>query len=111
MFPGHVLQPEPALKQKNAAIEIEGLGLGLGFRNLLPCFGPIRENGGRKEPRGKLPLLSRRPLAGRREADQPLDETEQKRKIKIETLRFARAREPVDETVKVRSLDLRQSAE
>ena len=92
------------------AIEIEGLGLGLGFRNLLPRFGPVGEIGGRKEPRGKLPLLRRRPLPGRGEADQPLDETEQKRKIKIETHRFARAREPVDETVEIRALDLRQGA-
>src|SRR5262245_62171617 len=108
MLPGDVLEPEPTLEQNNSAIEIEGIGFRLLFRNRLPRFSPGGEVGGRKEPRGKPPLFRRRPHPGRREADQPLDETEQQREIAIETLGFARAREPVDKTMEVWTLDLRK---
>ena len=111
MFPGQVLQPEPALEQEQPAIEIEGLGFRLGCGDRLPPFRPMGEMRRRKEPRGQSLLLRRRPRPRRREADQPLDEPEEKREIKIEALALGRAGEPVDEAVKLRALDLRQAAE
>ena len=55
MFPGHVLQPEPALKQKNARSRLRASASALASE-ISSHAGPVGEITGRKEPRGKLPL-------------------------------------------------------
>src|SRR5688572_17433834 len=88
MFPGQLLQAEPALEQEEPTVEIKRLRLGLCLRDCLPRFRPAGEIDGRKEPRGELFLVHCHPLPCRREADQPLDQSKKERKIKIETLAF-----------------------
>ena len=53
----------------------------------------------------------RRPLAGRRDADEALDEPKQERKIEVEALGVGGAGKPLDLTVQARPVDVRQGGE
>ena len=96
---------------QQAAIEIERQGLPSRLGNRLPGFRPDGKIGGRNEPLGEAPLLWRGALARRREADQPLDQPKQQRKIKVEPLGIGHAGEPLDIAMQPRAVDLRQGGE
>ena len=111
MFPRDRLKPEPSVEHEQAAIEIEREGLPSRLGNRLPGFRPKGKIGGRNEPLSKTPLLIRRSLGRRREANEALDQPKQKRKIKVEPLGVGHAGEPLDIAMQPRAVDLGQRGE